>query len=134
MERNRTSSFASTEATELDFDFSFATNRGRDASADQLLSGSNETVDAENDYQRTRNDIPSRTNVYNEVRDATQSGQIPMDELSNLRSRKQVYCDISQISEDATVQWKGYPVYYLTWEALGILISICFFSKDFFYW
>jgi hypothetical protein len=122
-------SFASPETVELDSDLDLAAHPVQDGSRNRLLRAGNQRGGIGEEHGMNTHFRRSYDDVTPEYSDETQTPQS--------RSIKDSYQDPAKLQfnvTDAPLQpstnayWDGNPVYALTWDVLGILVSICFLS------
>ncbi|CAN9235029.1 unnamed protein product [Alternaria alternata] len=120
-------SFAFHEVPQLRSDFDPVIQSGQESAANRLLGRDGQEQNAD---ERTRASVsqhqfhPNDSFVYS---DDGQSRSLPPDETTN-KHLAQVGAHSVPFSEKAKepVYWKGNTPWALTWEFLGIVVSICF--------
>ncbi|KAF1846268.1 uncharacterized protein K460DRAFT_406484 [Cucurbitaria berberidis CBS 394.84] len=119
-------SFASRETIAHDSDFDLTADPARDASSVQLLDQPHEAVNHRGDYQRDTHSF--QPYVSDGLKD-------PGGDTLHSQSIRNKYHDLDysipknvQATTDSStrVHWKGNPRYHLTWEIIGVLVSVCF--------
>jgi hypothetical protein len=124
-------SFVFHEVPQLRSDFDPVIQPRQESAADRLLGRDGQE---RNTDERTRASAslhqlhPNGSFVYS---DDEQSRSPPLDETTNKHLAQAGTCSVpSSEKVNEPVYWKGNTPWALTWEFLGIVVSVCFLSRS----
>jgi hypothetical protein len=122
-------SIASPEMVELDSDFDLETGTVHVNSTNQLLQPTRLVTSVkERPPASHRSSMSSVHDRSDYLEDTARLRQWPLDSTIYDPKQMQSHSTHGIMDLPPHVYWKGNPIYYLTWESLGIAISICFLS------
>jgi hypothetical protein len=123
-------SFASCEMAEIETDIHLAAHPVQDSSTNRLLGNADKGVYVGEGSGTSANFQRSYANVSPEYFDTTETPQVRRTESARCGPAKPSTSGTFKAERaHAPGYWKGNSFYALTWEDLGIVVSICFLGK-----
>jgi hypothetical protein len=122
-------SFASRDIVELDSDLHLAAHPVQDGPGNSLLGVDQQRGDIRAEHGANTHFRRLYGDVSPEYSDETHTPQ-PRSVKDSYEDSAKPQIDVTSITlkSPTNVYWDGNPVYGLTWDILGILVSICFLS------
>jgi hypothetical protein len=117
-------SFASHEMAEIGTDLDLTTHPTQDGSTNRLLNRNDQGNDIVENHRTSAHFLQSHASVSSAYSDATET---PMDARHSPAEPRMSGTYKAQETPTPNY-WNGNLFYALTWEVLGIVVSICFLS------